>query len=259
MPLTGGEIRLERSHDGRVANLTLDHGRYSIITWETRQVMADRFAEVDADATVQVVVIRSAGEHFSSGGDIAGFMEVDPVDFTDLGHNVTAAARSPKPVLCAVDGYCFGVGLELALSTDIRLATRRSRFALPEMKLGMIPGSGGTQRLSRLIGLSRAKYHVLTGERITGEQALDWGLVSVLSPDAEALEKELQALLDKLLANSPLAMRTAKEVLDRGVEAPLATGIELERKSYAMLRASHDFAEGVEAFVDKRPPRFEGR
>lgn len=259
MSLTGGEIRLERSHDGRVANLTLNHGRYNIITWETRQVMADRFAEIDRDPDVKLVVIRAEGEHFSSGGDIAGFMEVDPIDLTDLGHNVTAAARSPKPVIAAIDGYCFGVGLELVLATDIRLATPRSRFALPEMKLGMIPGSGGTQRLARLIGLSRAKYHVLTGERITGDQALDWGMVSVLAPDAEALEQETLGLVDKMLGYSPLAMRTAKEVLDKGIDAPLYSGIELERKAYSMLRASSDFAEGVAAFGEKRAPNFTGR
>lgn len=259
MPLTGGEIRLERSHDGRVANLTLDHGRYNIITWETRQVMADHFAEIDRDPDVRLVVIRAEGEHFSSGGDIAGFMEVEPIDLTDLGHNVTAPARSPKPVIAAIDGYCFGVGLELVLATDIRLTTPRSRFALPEMKLGMIPGSGGTQRLARLIGLSRAKYHVLTGERITGEQALDWGLVSVLAPDAEALAQETLALVDKMLGYSPLAMRTAKEVLDKGIDAPLYSGIELERKAYSMLRASSDFAEGVAAFGEKRTPKFTGR
>lgn len=259
MPLTGGEIRLERSHEGRVANLTLNHGRFNIITWETRQVMADRFAEIDADRDIKLVVIRGEGEHFTSGGDIPGFMEVDPVDFTDLGHNVTAPSRSPKPVIAAIDGFCFGVGLELALSVDIRIATPAARFALPEMKLGMIPGSGGTQRLARLIGLSRAKYHILTGERITGQQALDWGLVSILAPDAEALEKETQALVEKMLGYSPLAMRTAKEVLDKGIDGPLYTGIELERKAYSMLRASRDFAEGVAAFAEKRIPEFQGR
>lgn len=259
MALTGGEIQLDRGHDGRVAYLTLRNGRYTVITWEMRQVMAERFAEIDADPDIRVVVIRSAGEHFSSGGDIAGFMEVDPVDFTDLGHNVTAAARSPKIVVVAVDGYCFGVGLELALSGDIRLATARSQFALPEMRLGMIPGSGGTQRLARLIGLSRAKYHVLTSERIPADRAADWGLVATVVDDADALTAQTEKLVGNLLGFSPLAARTAKEVLDRGADGPLYTGIELERKAYAMLRASKDFAEGVAAFGAKRTPTFEGR
>ncbi|MEV8610624.1 enoyl-CoA hydratase/isomerase family protein [Amycolatopsis sp. NPDC051373] len=259
MALTGGEIRLGRTHDGQVAELTLSHGRFTIITWEMRQRMAELFAKIDADDDVRVVVLKSDGEHFSSGGDIPGFMEVEPVGFTDLGHNVTAPARSRKIVVAAVDGYCFGVGLELVLSTDIRLATPRSRFALPEMKLGMIPGSGGTQRLARLIGLSRAKFHILTAERITGEQALDWGLVAKLAADRDELYAETDKVVETLLGYSPMAARTAKEVLDNGVDGPLYTGIELERKAYAMLRASHDFAEGVAAFSEKRPAKFQGR
>jgi len=259
MALTGGEIRLTRGHDGRVAYLTLDHGPYNIITWETRQVMAERFTEIDHDPDVRVVVIRGAGEHFSSGGDIAGFMEVEPIDFTDLGQQVTAPSRSPKIVLSAVDGYCFGVGFELALSSDIRVATERSRFALPEMNLGMIPGSGGTQRLARLIGLSRAKYHVLTASRIRAADAAEWGLVAELAADRAELDEKVERLVTRLLGFSPLAARTAKEVLDRGVDAPLQTGIELERKAYAMLRSSADFAEGVAAFTEKRKPEFRGR
>ncbi|MGE3286510.1 MAG: enoyl-CoA hydratase/isomerase family protein [Pseudonocardia sp.] len=259
MALTGGKVLLDHGHDGRVANLTLSHGTYTVITWEMRQRVAEVFAGIERDPDVRVVVVRSDGEHFSSGGDIAGFMEVDPIDFTDLGHNVTAAARSTRPVIAAVDGYCFGVGLEIALSCDIRLATPRSRFALPEMNLGMIPGSGGTQRLARLIGLSRAKYHVLTATRIPAQQALDWGLVAELHEDRATLDAAADALAVKLAAFSPAAQRTAKEVLDRGIDGPLYTGIELERKAYAMLRSTHDFAEGVAAFGEKRRPEFTGR
>jgi 2-oxoglutaroyl-CoA hydrolase len=259
MALTGGEITLRHGHDGQVAYLTIDHGKYNVITWETRQVMAARFAEIDADDAVRIVVVRGSGEHFSSGGDIAGFMEVEPVDFTDLGHNVTAPSRSPKPVIAAVDGYCFGVGFELALSCDIRLATSRAEFALPEMNLGMIPGSGGTQRLARLIGLSRAKYHVFTAERVSAQRAGEWGLVAKVVADGSELDTEVERLVSKLLGFSPLAARTAKEVLDRGADAPLATGVELERKAYAMLRSSKDFAEGVAAFNAKRKPEFQGR
>lgn len=259
MALKGGEVLVERGHDGRVAYLTLSHGKYTVITWEMRQLVAERFTEIDRDDDVRVVVIRSDGEHFSSGGDIAGFMEVDPIDFTDLGHNVTAAARSTKPVIAAIDGYCFGVGLEMVLSCDIRLATPRSQFALPEMNLGMIPGSGGTQRLGRLIGLSRAKYHIMTATRIQAQQALDWGVVAELHDDRDALYRSVDELAAKMAGLSPSALRTAKEVLDRGLDAPLYTGIELERKAYAMLRSTHDFAEGVAAFGEKRKPEFTGR
>src|ERR1700761_1802168 len=259
MALTGGQIHLEHSSDGQVAHLTLENGPYNIVTFETRRRMQELFAELDADPGVRVVVLRGAGDNFTSGGDIAGFMEVEPFDLTNLGQDITAPARSPKPVVAAIDGFCFGVGLELALSADIRLATERSRFALPEMNLGMIPGSGGTQRLARLIGLSRAKHHVMTAKRITGQEAADWGLVAELHPDREALDKATDALVDKLLGFSPMALRTAKEVLDRGIDAPLYSGIELERKAYAMLRSSHDFAEGVAAFTEKRTPKFTGR
>jgi 2-oxoglutaroyl-CoA hydrolase len=259
MALTGGDVLIERRQDGRVGYLTLSHGRFTVITWEMRQLVAERFAELERDENVRVVVIRSDGEHFSSGGDIAGFLEVDPIDFTDLGHNVTAAARSTKPVIAAVDGYCFGVGLELALSCDIRLATPRSQFALPEMSLGMIPGSGGTQRLGRLIGLSRAKYHIMTATRIPAQQALEWGIVAGLHEDRDALYAATDELAGRMANLSPAALRTAKEVLDKGLDGPLYTGIELERKAYAMLRATNDFAEGVKAFGEKRKPEFTGR
>lgn len=259
MALAGGAVTVERGHGDRVATVTLSNGRFTVITWEMRRLVGECFAELERDENVNVIVVKSDGEHFSSGGDIAGFMEVEPFDFTALGHDITAPARSSKPVLAAIDGYCFGVGLELALACDIRLATARSEFALPEIRLGMIPGSGGSQRLARLIGLSRAKFHVLTGTRINAGQASDWGLTAATCADRAALDAEVERLVTLLLGLSPAALRTAKEVLDKGTDGPLYTGIELERKAYAMLRATHDFAEGVDAFTTKRPPKFTGR
>jgi len=259
MPLTGGEVQLSHERDGKVAVLTLSRpDKMNSITWEMRGQIEDRFREIDADEDVLAVVIRGDGEMFSPGGDIPGFMEVEPTDFIDLGRNLTAPSRSPKPVIAAIDGYCLGAGLELAMSCDIRIATRRTELGQPEMRLGMIPGSGGTQRLSRLIGRSRAKYYVLTGERFSAEQAHHWGLLAKLAEDENDLDVQLDKLLDTLTGNSALAMRLAKEVLDAGIDGPLATGIELERKAYSLLRASHDFAEGVEAYKEKRKPVFTG-
>jgi 2-oxoglutaroyl-CoA hydrolase len=210
MPLTGGEVRLERERDGRVAGLTLSRpGKLNAITWGMRQQMLEHFQEIDSDPQIQLVVIRGEGEAFSPGGDIAGFMEVEPRDFLDLGENLTAPARSPKPVLAAIDGYCFGAGLELSMACDIRIATRRSQFGQPEIRLGMIPGSGGSQRLVRYLGRSRAKYYIMTGERFSAEQAHAWGLVASLVEDAESLEAEVERMVSTLLDHSPLALRLA--------------------------------------------------
>jgi 2-oxoglutaroyl-CoA hydrolase len=259
MPLTGGDVRFEREHDGRVAVLTLSRpGKLNAITWEMRERVSEHFRAIDSNEDIQVVVIRGEGEQFSPGGDIPGFMEVEAHQFVDLGHNLTAPARSPKPVIVAIDGFCFGAGLELSMSCDIRIATARSQFGQPEIRLGMIPGSGGSQRLVRYLGRSRAKYYIMTGERFSAEQAHDWGLVASMVEDAEALDAEVQRIVGMLLGYSPLALRLAKEVIDAGADGPLQTGIELERKAYSLLRATHDFAEGVDAYVNKRKPQFTG-
>jgi 2-oxoglutaroyl-CoA hydrolase len=259
MALTGGEVRFEREREGQVAVLTLSRpDKMNAITWQMRQRMLEHFLAIDADEEIRVVVIRADGENFSPGGDIPGFMEVEPHEFIDLGHNLTAPARSPKPVIVAIDGYCFGAGLELSMACDIRVATRGAQFGQPEIRLGMIPGSGGSQRLLRYLGRSRAKYYIMTGERFSAQQAYDWGLVASLVEDAEALDAEVDRIVGTLLGYSPLALRLAKEVIDAGADGPLHTGIELERKAYSLLRASHDFAEGVDAYLNKRKPVFRG-
>lgn len=260
MALTGGDVLFSLEQEGRVAVLTLHRpDKMNSITWEMRGKVADHFHTIDSDEGIRAVVIRGNDEVFSPGGDIPGFLELEPKDFIDLGEDLTAPSRSPKPVIAEIDGFCLGAGLELAMACDIRVATARSLFGQPEIRLGMIPGSGGSQRLARYLGLSRAKYYVFTGERFTAEQAESWGLLAKRVADREALRAETDRVAEQLAGYSPLALRMAKDVLDAGSDGPLRTGIELERKAYSLLRASHDFTEGVEAFVEKRKPEFTGR
>ena len=152
----------------------------------------------------------------------------------------------------------MGAGLELAVACDFRIATLRSEFAFPEVRLGMIPGSGGTQRALRLMGMTRGKLFMMTGRRITAAVAEAWGLITQAVPD-DTLDDAVNALAKELAEKAPLALRTLKMVLDRGAEAPLGTALELERKAYAWLRSPHDYAEGVTAFLEKRPPKYTGR
>jgi 2-oxoglutaroyl-CoA hydrolase len=187
-----------------------------------------------------------------------GFLEHEPYEFAHLGENLGAAERCPLPVIAAVDGFCFGAGMELALSCDLRVCSERAEFALPEILRGQMPGSGGSQRLPRLIGWSRAREMILRGRRMLAPEALVCGLVcEVVAP--ERLAETALALADELCQRSPLAMATLKGVLNRGMGTDLAAAMEIERKAYAMLRSTRDYREGVEAFFEKRDPGYEGR
>ncbi len=161
-------------------------------------------------------------------------------------------------MIARLRGYCLGVGLELALACDFRVAAVDVQLGLPEVGLGMIPGSGGTQRLARLVGLGRAKDVIMRRRRIGAADALAWGLVSEVVP-ADQLDAAVGRVIADLAALSPLALRMAKRVLNQVYDAPLAAGLEIEGLAYGLLRSSTDFREGVEAFGEKRPPRFQGR
>ena len=250
-------FRLER--DGAVATITLDvPDKLNRVSMTARDQLAAVFDELGDDAAVRVVVLRGDGPAFTAGGDVAGFLERSPVELSRLHENVAAPERCRKPVIAALHGYVLGVGLELALACDFRIAAEGTELGLPEVKLGMIPGSGGTQRLARLVGLGRAKDAIMRGRRIGAEEALVLGLVSEVVPTAE-LDAAVARLADELAALSPLALETAKRVLNAAYDGPLQAGLELEGLAYGILRTSHDFREGVEAFVEKRPPGFEGR
>jgi len=249
-------LRLERDAD--VATITLDvPEKLNRVSMRARDQLAELFDELGRDEGVRAIVLTGAGEKaFTAGGDIAGFLEREPEELSRLAWNIAAPERCPKPVVAKLRGYAFGVGLELALACDFRIASADVELALPEVKIGMIPGSGGTQRLARMVGLGRAKDMVMRGRRIDAEEALAIGLVTQVVAPAE-LDSAVTSLVDELRALSPLALALAKRVLNHAHDGPL--GLEVEGLAYGLLRSTHDFREGVESFGQKRLPKFEGR
>jgi 2-oxoglutaroyl-CoA hydrolase len=184
-------------------------------------------------------------------------MEASPEYVSKLAWNIAAPARCSKPVIVANRGYCFGVGFEISLACDFRIVSETCFYALPEQKLGQIPGSGGSARLQKIVGITRTKDIVMRSKRIPGKQALDWGIATECVPDAK-LETATDALVDELLTFSPLAQRTAKKLLNDTEDSTLSIAIELEGHCYSRLRQSDDFREGVEAFHGKRGAKFKG-
>jgi 2-oxoglutaroyl-CoA hydrolase len=247
-------FRIDR--DGDVARITLDvPGKFNRVSMLARGQLRALFEELDRDDTTRFVVLSGAGGTFTAGGDIPGFLEASPWDASRLADNVAAAERCSKPVIAALQGYVFGVGFELALACDFRLATPDVELGLPEETIGMIPGSGGTQRLARMVGLGRAKDIILRGRRIDASEALALGLIGEIVEDLDAAVEGLCAELRRL---SPLALAMGKRVLNHAYDGPLQLGLEVEGLAYGLLRQTGDFREGVEAFVAKRRPEFKG-
>ena len=251
-------FRLDAADERGVATITLDvPGKLNRVSMAARDQLAGLFDELDRDEAVRFVVLAGADGQFTAGGDIAGFLERSPWEVSQLARNVAAPERCSKPVIARLAGYVFGVGFELALASDFRIAADDVQLALPEATIGMIPGSGGTQRLARMIGLGRAKDIIMRGRRVGAEEALALGLVTRVVPAGE-LDAAVAELVEELSRHSPLALKMAKRVLNTAYDGPLHIGLELEGLAYGLLRQTHDFREGVEAFGEKRRPDFTG-
>jgi 2-oxoglutaroyl-CoA hydrolase len=250
-------FKVDLTADKQRADIILHRPPLNVIEMPQRDQLRLVFESLDEDPRVRVIVLRAIGEHFSSGGNIKGFLEATPEHVSKLAWNIAAPARCGKPVIVANRGYCFGVGFEISLACDFRVVSETCFYALPEQKLGQIPGSGGSARLQKIVGITRTKDIVMRSKRIPGKQALDWGIATECVPDAK-LEAATDALVDELLTFSPLAQRTAKKLLNDTEDSTLAIAIELEGHCYSRLRQSDDFREGVEAFHAKRSATFKG-
>ena len=219
--------------------------------------------ELELDDSVRVVAITGAGSKaFVAGADIAQMQDMGPRDaqfFSERGERLgLAIAESEKPYVAAVNGFALGGGCELALACDFIYAADNAKFGQPEVKLGVIPGFGGTQRLARRVGISKAKELCFTGEIIGAEEALRIGLADALVPAAELMDR-VRKTAAAIAKNGPLAVAEAKRVIEIGTSMTLEHGVKIEQMGFASLFATADQSEGMSAFVEKRPAQFKGR
>ncbi len=251
--------------EGKVATIAVDRPKVmNAIRYHTMLEIKDALDNIEVDDNIRVVVITGAGDKaFISGGDISimardgGYVET--ISEVPKGQDICMQIDNfCKPVIARINGVALGGGTEIALSCDIRVAADIAIMGVPEIKLGIIPGYGGTQRLPRLIGMGKAKELVLTGDHISAEEAYRIGLVNQVVP-LEGLDNAIAKLSEKLSSKSPVAMFMAKESMNNGIQADLRTGLGIEAKCFSLCFGTEDRIEGMNAFLEKRKPEFKGR
>lgn len=246
----------------RVATVTINRpDKLNALNATLMRELGATFDELSARADVGAVVLTGAGRAFVAGADISGLAVAEAATLETFSRDgqetFRRIERLPKPVLAAVNGFAFGGGCELALACHVRVASTAAKFGLPEVKLGLIPGYGGTQRLARLVGRGVALQMILTGEPLDAADALRVGLVNAVSEPATLLDAA-RAMARAMLRNGPVALARAIEAVDAGLDLPLDDGLRAEARLFGSLGATADMREGTRAFLEKRPPAFRG-
>ena len=253
------ELLVERQDNG-VAVVTLHRPEATnALSLSLQAALSQAFTELSADDAVRCIVLTGGDKVFAAGGDIKSMDDCGPIEIMKR-HTERVWApieRCPKPIIAAICGYAFGGGAELAMHCDIILAGEGASFAQPEIRIGIMPGIGGTQRLVRAVGKFNAMRMLLTGRPVTAEEARIMGLVSQVLPDDQVLPEALK-MAGLIASMPPLAAMQIKEVVLAGMDASLDAALMLERKANQLLFATRDQKEGMQAFIEKRKPNFEG-
>jgi enoyl-CoA hydratase/carnithine racemase len=248
----------------QIATIRLDRPKMNALNAQVQGEIAEAAEQVSADPTVAAVILYGGERVFAAGADIKEMADLGYADMTErsvrLQASFSAVARIPKPVVAAVAGYALGGGLELALCADFRVLGESAKAGQPEILLGIIPGAGGTQRLPRLIGPSKAKDLIFSGRHVSAAEALSMGLADAVVPDAEVYSAA-RAMVARYAGGPAMALRAAKQAVDTGLEVDLGTGLEIERLQFAALFATEDQKTGMRSFIENGPGKatFTGR
>ena len=254
-------VLVERNEEARTALLRINRPKQlNALNGPTMDALCDALEALDRDDAIRVMVVTGNERAFAAGADIGEMANATPIDMLKANRigQWDRVRRIGKPVIAAVNGWCLGGGCELAMALDLIVAGEGAKFGQPEINIGIIPGAGGTQRLTRAIGKGKAMRMILTGEPITAREAFDAGLVAQLTTDELTVEDAL-TLAATIAQKSPLALRLAKESVNAAYEMGLTDALAHERRLFYLLFASEDQKEGMAAFLEKRTPDFSGR
>ena len=258
----GEFVRVET--EGGIATIRLDRPKMNALNGQVQSEIGPAAAEVSADPEVHAVILYGGERIFAAGADVKEMSEADPARIMELAAGIQTAFKAvagiPKPVVAAITGYALGGGLELALCADFRVVGENAQVGQPEILLGIIPGAGGTQRLPRLVGVSKAKDLVYSGRFINATEALAIGLADLVVADADVYTAA-QDVAGRYVNGAPLALRAAKQAIDAGLGVDLDDGLEIERLHFTGLFATEDGKTGLRSFVENGPGKatFSGR